>query len=649
MLGPYRIGRLLGRGGMGEVYEALDTVKERTVALKLLPLHYSDDADFRERFERESKTASKLSDPHVIPIHDWGEHDGVLYIDMRLVEGHDLRTLLKKGPLAPDRAIDILTQIAGALDAAHRNGLVHRDVKPDNILLNLDDFAYLVDFGIAHGASDKHLTMVGTALGTLAYMAPERLNDVPAGPASDIYALACVLYESVTGSVPFPSKTDAGIMTAHLTQPPPMTGGPLDPVLARGLAKDPAQRFGTAKEMMRAAAAAISHTPSTVTPPPRPYGPPPGGTPGSGPTAPPGFTGTPGGSRPTTGPSHPRTTSGPSYPSSRPGSTPTPAGPGMSGPTQVRSAYSGPTPGGPSGPTHAGPGAPSGPHTPPPGGGYTPPPGSGPQSLYGWGGSPQGPGPTPKTSNGSRVALIGVAVIVVLALVGAGVFFAVRAASGGGDDAAASSTTPSVATIACDYTDRTVVGGVSQPKPAGQQPKDGTVQATFTFAQFGDLAVTMNRSKAPCNVGAVTEVIQGGNFYSGNSCGELGTSYVFCGSSNGRVDNNPGWTSPDELPEGLTPGGKNTSGADTFTYPRGTVAVFPSSEISSDGGSTMLFFVSKDINLPLRYTIVGTVDASSLGVLDSIVNVGFIPSEAGNTYGKPKSTIIIQRAVITPG
>ena len=107
MLGPYRIGRLLGRGGMGEVYEALDTVKERTVALKLLPLHYSDDADFRERFERESKTASKLSDPHVIPIHDWGEHDGVLYIDMRLVEGHDLRTLLKKGPLAPDRAIDL--------------------------------------------------------------------------------------------------------------------------------------------------------------------------------------------------------------------------------------------------------------------------------------------------------------------------------------------------------------------------------------------------------------------------------------------------------------------------------------------------------------------------------------------------------------
>ncbi|WP_374614028.1 serine/threonine-protein kinase, partial [Gordonia sp. (in: high G+C Gram-positive bacteria)] len=266
-LGPYRIDRLLGRGGMGEVYEAYDTVRERRVALKLLPPHLVHDKDFRERFERESKTAAKLSDPHVIPIHDWGEKDGVLFIDMRLVDGQDLRKLLAAGPLPAARAVAILGQVASALDAAHRNGLVHRDIKPDNILVDADDFAYLVDFGIAQGASDSRLTQIGTALGTLAYMAPERFGDDPAGPSSDNYALACVLYESVTGQTPYPVKTDQGLMAAHITKEPPTMGGPLDPVIARGLAKDQAQRYPTARELIRAAASALTEPPASSAPP----------------------------------------------------------------------------------------------------------------------------------------------------------------------------------------------------------------------------------------------------------------------------------------------------------------------------------------------------------------------------------------------
>lgn len=645
MLGPYRIGRLLGRGGMGEVYEALDTVKERTIALKLLPLHFANDSDFRERFERESKTASKLSDPHVIPIHDWGEHDGVLFIDMRMVDGKDLRGILKDGPIAPGRAVSILSQIAGALDAAHRSGLVHRDIKPDNILVNNDDFAYLVDFGIAHGETDRHLTQVGTALGTLAYMAPERLNDVPAGPSSDIYALTCVLFESVTGSAPYPSKTDAGIMTAHLTQPPPQTGSPLDPVIARGLAKDPAQRFPTAKELMRAASVAIATTPTRPVHQPGP---------GPGPAP--------------SGPS--RMPSGPTYPPGGQGSRPSRpgvSGPGVSGPAaagaaawgaQPGGAYSGPTqirptPSGPSGFGGAPPSGPttigSGPHSAPGGGSYTPPPPSGPNPSYlysGGGGTP----PSGPQAKKRPVALLVVAVVAVLALIGAGVFFAVRAAGGSDDTKTASSTppTPNVETVACTYTTHTPVGGVPLDPPAAQQPKSGTVNATFAIAAQGDIKVTMDRTKAPCNVGAVTTMIQNG-VYDHNTCHESGKIYLLCGSPNGEDNTNPGWTSPDEQPVGLTPDGTNDSGENVFVYPRGTMLIYPSEDIKPNGGSTMLVFLTDNARLPLRFTILGKVDDASMPVLDGIVKGGFIPAKPNATYGKPNISAIIQTATVTSG
>ncbi|WP_156661371.1 serine/threonine-protein kinase, partial [Mycobacterium sp. 852002-51163_SCH5372311] len=148
MFGPYRLKRLLGRGGMGEVYEAEHTVKEWTVAVKVMTAEFSKDAVFRERMKREARITGRLKEPHVVPIHDYGEIDGQLYLEMRLIEGTDLDSMLKRyGPLTPPRAVAIISQVAAALDAAHAAGVMHRDVKPPNILVTRDDFAYLVDFG----------------------------------------------------------------------------------------------------------------------------------------------------------------------------------------------------------------------------------------------------------------------------------------------------------------------------------------------------------------------------------------------------------------------------------------------------------------------------------------------------------------------
>lgn len=163
MFGPYHLKRLLGRGGMGEVYEAEHTVKEWTVAVKLLSESFSRDPVFRERMKREARTAGRLQEPHVVPVHDYGEIDGQIFLEMRLVEGTDLDSVLKRfGPLTPPRAVAVITQIASALDAAHAAGVMHRDVKPQNILVTADDFAYLVDFGIASATTDEKLTQLGT-------------------------------------------------------------------------------------------------------------------------------------------------------------------------------------------------------------------------------------------------------------------------------------------------------------------------------------------------------------------------------------------------------------------------------------------------------------------------------------------------------
>ncbi|MHA7651286.1 serine/threonine-protein kinase [Mycobacterium sp. ML4] len=265
--GPYRLVRLLGSGGFGEVYEAEDTAMHRTVALKLLSTTFSQDPVFRERLFREAHTAGRLREPHVVPIHSCGEIGGQVYIDMRLVRGVDLETVLERdGPLDPARAVDLIRQMAAALDAAHAERVIHRDVKPANILLSGDDFASLVDFGLANAAGDTRLTKTGKAVGTFDYVAPERLSDGPVDYRCDVYALACVLYELLTGKPPYHEHRDlSALMTAHLSAPVPRASrlrpgipAALDNVIARGMAKDPDARYRSAGELAAAAQSALN-------------------------------------------------------------------------------------------------------------------------------------------------------------------------------------------------------------------------------------------------------------------------------------------------------------------------------------------------------------------------------------------------------
>src|SRR4051812_9275944 len=277
--GQYRIEALIGSGGMGEVYRARDTRRDRDVALKLLPDVLSADQEYVRRFRRESHAVARLREPHVIPIHDHGEIDGRLFLDMRLVDGQSLAALLEAdGPLGPARAVTLISQAALALDAAHADGLVHRDVKPSNLLVTPADFVYVVDFGIAHSLDDdrSRLTMAGTTVGTLEYMGPERFEDRPVDGRTDVYSLACVLFESLTGRKPFLGDLPA-LMYGHLHLPPPsaadlVAGVPreIDAVIARGMAKDPADRYAGAGELAAAARAAIGLPAELPTPPAEP-------------------------------------------------------------------------------------------------------------------------------------------------------------------------------------------------------------------------------------------------------------------------------------------------------------------------------------------------------------------------------------------
>ncbi len=262
--GHYQLLELLGRGGMGQVFRAHDTVTDRIVALKVLPSHLAGDPVFQQRFRREAHAAAGLSDPHVVPIHGYGEIDGQLYLDMRLIDGKDLGTVLSEaaGPLTPERAVTIVEQVAAALDAAHAVDLVHRDVKPSNIFVAARDFVYLIDFGIARTTSQTGLTSVGSTLGTMAYMAPERFKSGQSDPRSDVYALTCVLHECLTGQRPYSGDSLEQQLAGHLVTPPPRPSATnpalpkgFDDVIAKGMAKEPDQRYQTAGELAEAARA----------------------------------------------------------------------------------------------------------------------------------------------------------------------------------------------------------------------------------------------------------------------------------------------------------------------------------------------------------------------------------------------------------
>ncbi|MEU6060844.1 serine/threonine-protein kinase [Streptomyces sp. NPDC047097] len=278
----YRVEGEIGRGGMAVVYRARDLRLDRTVALKLLAPELARNDTFRKRFAHESRVAAAIDHPHIVPVFEAGETEGVLYIAMRYVAGQDLRALLdRQGPLEPAQAGRIAAQVASALDAAHAHELVHRDVKPGNILIapgtdsEHPEHAYLTDFGLTKKSlSLTGLTTVGQFVGTLDYVAPEQISGRPVDGRCDVYSLGCVVYETLTGAPPFRRDDDMALLWAHQYDPPPAASGErpglpeaVDAVLARALAKTPVDRYGTCRQFVAELRAALAGDPGAVAPP----------------------------------------------------------------------------------------------------------------------------------------------------------------------------------------------------------------------------------------------------------------------------------------------------------------------------------------------------------------------------------------------
>jgi serine/threonine-protein kinase len=270
---------------MGVVYRAVDSRHGREVALKVLPEHLASDEQFRARLQREARLTAQLEDPHVVPIHNYGEIDGRLYLDMRMIRGDTLEELLRScGLFAPPRAVSVISQVAEALEAAHDAGLLHRDVKPSNVMVvpargQGAEFVYLTDFGIARAveaSTGSALTSNGATIGTLDYMAPEQFLGRTVDQKVDIYALGCLLYETLTARRPFLGEGLPALMYAHLNIAPPRPSkhvlalpAGLDAVVARAMAKDPNQRFPSTTDLADTARAAITTSSSPIPRTPR--------------------------------------------------------------------------------------------------------------------------------------------------------------------------------------------------------------------------------------------------------------------------------------------------------------------------------------------------------------------------------------------
>ncbi|TCO58084.1 serine/threonine-protein kinase [Actinocrispum wychmicini] len=280
-LGHYRIDGVLGRGGMSVMYKATDVRLGRKVALKVIGEHLGEDAEFRERFVDEARNTSAIDHANVVPLYDFGEVDGLLYIAMRLVDGSDLASLIKDGPISVERTLSLLGQVAEALDSLHDRGLVHLDVKPANVLVTSretsTEHVYLADFGLTRRGATGHRTRSGDFLGSPTYAAPEHLRGEPVDARTDAYSLACVLFACLTGRPPFQGKVPE-VIQGHLNlDPPKITAlvalpGAVDEVIRRGMAKDSKVRYATCKELIAAARQALSQAARQE--PPRPAAPP---------------------------------------------------------------------------------------------------------------------------------------------------------------------------------------------------------------------------------------------------------------------------------------------------------------------------------------------------------------------------------------
>jgi len=275
MFAGYRIERVLDRGGMGVVYKAVDEDLEREVALKIIAPEHTQDDTAVARFKAECRLAASLEHAHIVPIHRGGEFEGILYLAMRFVPGTNLRTIIDRGPMDLNQVATIVTQVAGALDAAHAKGLVHRDVKPANILIAGEPgrlHVYLTDFGLTKrlGSADEALTREGGWVGTPDYVAPEQIQGHKVDRRADVYSLGCVLFEMLTGRVAYEKDSDMAKLWAHVTDPPPLPRtirpeliGAFDDIIARGTAKDPGHRYATAGDLATATRDAIAQQESS--------------------------------------------------------------------------------------------------------------------------------------------------------------------------------------------------------------------------------------------------------------------------------------------------------------------------------------------------------------------------------------------------
>ncbi|MCZ7541608.1 MAG: protein kinase [Anaerolineae bacterium] len=276
MLGQYHLGDLVGRGGMASVYRARQVSMDRDVAIKVMSAALSHNAEFVARFEREARVIARLQHPHILPVIDFGRSNEHIYLVMRYVESGILSDRLRASTLSISQANRFLSQIASALEYAHQRGVIHRDLKPNNVLLDEMDNAYLTDFGIAKMLAGtttgaQSLTATGSVMGTPAYMAPEQWRSEPVDARTDIYALGVILYEMLMGALPFQAETPFGMMYKHFDTPPPLPSlinpalpPTLERVMLRALAKQPGERFQSARQMAEGFAAAVTALPPTL-------------------------------------------------------------------------------------------------------------------------------------------------------------------------------------------------------------------------------------------------------------------------------------------------------------------------------------------------------------------------------------------------
>ncbi|SPM37280.1 protein kinase/peptidyl-prolyl cis-trans isomerase, cyclophilin-type, partial [Mycobacterium rhizamassiliense] len=599
--GHYELRGMLGRGGMGQVFRAYDVATDRIVALKVLPPHMAEDDEFQTRFRREARIAASLNDPHIVPIHSYGEIDGRLYVDMRLVEGRDLEEYITEngGRLSADRAVTVIEQVAAALDSARDVGLIHRDVKPSNILIaSARDFVYLIDFGIARTAADTALTRAGHTMGTVAYMAPERFRG-STDHRADVYSLACVLHECLTGHRPYPGESLEEQLNGHLNTPPPRasltaSGVPaaLDEVVARGMAKDVDERYQTAIEFAEAARAALTGAGYASTPSPAP------------PTA--------------------------AQPEAMPGP-----------PTAAQPAVAGPPTGGQAQPYLA----------------PAPPAGAQPQPV-----APKASNRRLIVSVvGGSVLALGAVTALVIALISNSHGASNSANSTTAQNPVHPTRTkaprpgvgpsngpvPALPAFApppdlganCQYP-ASADPSVKQvnPPPAGKVSTSPAVIKATLSTNVGDIGLELDNAKAPCTVNSFISLAQQ-QFFNGTQCGKLIIQSDFgllqCGGPDGEGGGGPGYEYADEYPMNQY-GPNDPMRRQSVLFPRGTLTMAPFNGPNPNGSQFNMMY--KDSVSEPNCTVFGTIDQAGLATIDKIVAAGVV----GNAEeGMPASAVTI--------